>query len=81
MAAYCNVMILTVNQETGDKAELEKFAPMAGAVYGCRCLLLMTWQRRGKGGRSDRLKGDANDNRCSLGVNVWRRVTGRYLHR
>ncbi|MGM1344678.1 hypothetical protein [Morganella morganii] len=34
MAAYCNVMILTVNQETGDKAELEKFAPMAGAVYG-----------------------------------------------
>lgn len=32
--AYCSVMILTVNQETGDKAELEKFAPMAGAVYG-----------------------------------------------
>lgn len=34
MAAYCSMMILTVNQETGDKAQLEKFAPVAGAVYG-----------------------------------------------
>ncbi|HAT3807665.1 TPA: hypothetical protein I8608_000458 [Morganella morganii] len=34
MAAYCSMMILTVNQETGDKEQLEKFAPMAAAVYG-----------------------------------------------
>lgn len=34
MAAYCSAMILTINQETSDKAQSEKFAPVAGAVCG-----------------------------------------------